>query len=142
MKWRNLIRASELLAVLIAVLIAANAGVEHLHRSPSDTSTTGPCRGVVVGSPAAEITSSEGVDDHPRPTEIAPSAVVDRSAEPKPQHLLARLRSTAAIHRQLLAARASPRNGNLHCGLHSPVRDSGCHQEGPRRPPGVTLPPS
>jgi hypothetical protein len=149
-KWRNLIRASEFSLVLIAVLIVGNVGVEHLRRSPSDADTNGPSMGAVVGSPpGAASTSPEGasqpstkVDDHPRPIDIAPSAVVYRSAEPKPKHLLARLRSTPTTHRLLLAARATPSNGNTHCGLHSPVRDSGCHQEGARRPPGVTLPPS
>jgi hypothetical protein len=149
-KWRNLIRASELSAVLIAVLVASDVGLGHLHRSLSEADTTGPGVGVVVGSPAAAGTSPEDtsqrstkVDDHPRPTGIAPtapSAVVYRSAEPKPKRLLARLWSTPATHRQLLATRATPSNGNVHCGLHSPVRDSGCHQEGTGRP--GTLPPS
>jgi hypothetical protein len=142
-KWRNLIRATELSAVLIAVLIAGELGVEHLHRSPSDADTNGPSMGAVVGSPAADSTSPEGtsqrsteVDDHPRSTNIAPSALVHPSAQPKRPH--ARLRSTAATHRQIMAARATPLNGNVHCGLHSLVRDSGCHQEGAGRPPGVT----
>jgi hypothetical protein len=147
-RWRPLLRASEVSVVLIAVLIAGSVGLEHLRRSPSDADTNGPSMGAVVGSPAADSTSPEGasrrsteVDDHPRPNEIAPSSVVYRSAEPKPKHLLARLRSTAATHRQLLAARATRSNDNAHCGSHSPVRDSGCHQEGARRPPGV-IPPS
>jgi hypothetical protein len=129
-RWRRLLRAG-------------NIGVEHLRRSASDAVTNGPGMGVVVSSPA---TSSQGESQHstvagdqPRPTDAAPSAVVDRSAEP---HVHTRLRSTAATHRQLLAARATPSNGNVHCGLHSPVRDSGCHQEGARPPPAVTLPPS
>jgi len=148
-KWRNLIRASELSAVLIAVLVAGDVGVNHLRHSLSEADTTGPGARVVVGSPAAASTSPEGtsqrsteVDDHPRPTDTAPSADVSRSAAPTPKHLLARPRSTAATHRQLPAARATPSNGNVYCGLHSPVRDSGCHQEGVRRAPGTSLPPS
>jgi hypothetical protein len=145
-KWRNLIRASELSVVLIAVLIAGNIGVEHLRRSASDAVTNGPGMGAVVGSRAADTTSPEGthrstkVDDHTRPTDVVPSVVVYRNAEPKPKP--ARLRSTVAAHRQLLETRATASNGNMHCGPHSPLRDSGCHQEGAGRPPGVTLPPS
>ena len=81
--WRNLIRATELSAVLIAVLIADTMGVEHLRRSPSDAVTNVPSMGAVVGSPATDSTSHEGtsqrgteVDDHPRPADAAPSAVV------------------------------------------------------------------
>jgi hypothetical protein len=66
-------RASELSAVLVSVLIAANAGVEHLRRSPSATDTHGPIMRAVAGSPGIGSTSSEGtsqrsteVDDHPR----------------------------------------------------------------------------
>jgi hypothetical protein len=133
--------------MLLAILIAGNFGVEQLRQSPSDASTIGP--GMGMGSPAANRTSLEGtsqrsteVDDHPRSTDIASLAVVYGSAEPKLKHLLARLRATAATHRQSLAARATPSNGTVHCGLHTPVRDSGCHQEGARRTPSVTLPPS
>jgi hypothetical protein len=85
-KWRNLIRASELSAVLIAVLIAGKLRVEQLRRSATDA---GHGMGAVVGSPAPDGTSPEGtshrsmeVDDHPRPTDIATSAVVHRNAEP------------------------------------------------------------
>src|ERR1019366_1062711 len=81
-KWRNFIRASELSLVLIAILIAGNVGVEHLRRSPSNADPNGPNMGAIVGSPAADSTTSEGtsqrsteVDDHPRPGNIAPSAV-------------------------------------------------------------------
>jgi hypothetical protein len=142
-KWRSLIRASELSLALIAILIVGNVGVEHLRRSPADAGTNGPSMGAVLGSPAAGSTSPEGtsqrsaeVDDHPRLTDMAPSAVVYRNAEPKPKQLPARLRSTAATHRQCLAARATHSNSNLHCGLHIPVRDSGRHQESAGRPPG------
>ena len=147
-RWRRLLRASEVSVVLIAVLIAGTTGVEHLRRSPPDAVTNGPSMGGVAGSPATDSPSPGGtsqhsteVDDHPRPTDPAPSAVVYRNAEPKLKHLPARRRSTGTTHRQLLAARA-PSNGNVHCSLHSTVRDSGCHQEDARRPPGVTLPPS
>ena len=148
-KWRNLIRASELSAVLIAVLIAGKLGVEHLRHSPSVGVTDGPSMRAAIGSPAADSASPEGtsqrsteVGAHPRQTDTAPSAVVYRNTEPKPKHLVARLRSTAATHRQLLATRAMPSNGTVHCGLHSLVRDFGCHQDGAGRPPGVTQPPS
>ena len=144
-RWRRLIRASEASVVLIAVLIAGNVGVEHLRRSTSEANANGPSTGAVVGPPTADSMFREGttqrnteVDDHPRPTDIASSADIHRSAEPKPKHLLARLRSTAT-HRQLLAARATPPNGKVRCDAHSPVRDSGCHLEGAGRPAGVTL---
>src|ERR1700722_6189631 len=59
----------------------------------------------------------------PISTDIAPLTVACRRATPNPKHLLAR--STPGTHRQILAARATPSNDNVH----SPVRDSGCHQE-------------
>jgi hypothetical protein len=136
-KWRNLIRASELSVVLLAALIVGTVGVEHLRRSPSDADTNGPSMGVAVGSPAADSApegtsrQSTELDYHPKSTDAAPLAVVYGSAEPKPKHLLARLRSTVATHRQQLLARVTP--SNMRCGLHSPVRDSGCHQEGTGR---------
>jgi hypothetical protein len=148
-RWRRLLRASEASVVLVAVLIAGTVGVDHLRGSWSDPDTTGPGLGVAVSSPAADVTSTAGtsprskeVDDHPAPTNIDPSTVVYRSAEPKPKHLPPRVRSAAATHRQLLAARATPSNGNSHCSVHSPARDPGCQQEGVRRLSGVTLPPS
>ena len=148
-RWRRLLRASEVSVVLVAVLIAGTAGAAHLPPFWSESDTTGPGIKVVVRPPAADVASPEGtsprsmaVDDHPRPTIIDPSTVDLRSAEPKRKHPPARLRSTAATHRQLLVARATPSNGSLHCNLHSPARDPGCQQEGARRLSGVALPPS
>jgi hypothetical protein len=149
-RWRHLLQASEVLVLLIVVLLAGNVGIEHLRRSASDGVIDGPPgMRAVIGSPAAGSTSPKGtpqrsteVDDHPEPTDIAPSAVVYRGAEPKSKHLPGRLRSTPATHRQLLATGATTSSGNGHCGTHSPVRDPGCHQEGARRLPGVAQPPS
>ena len=65
-------------------------------------------------SPERTSQRSTELGDNPGPTDTAPSAVVYRSAEPRPKHLAARLRSTAATHRQLLAARATPSSGHCH----------------------------
>lgn len=148
-KWRNLIRASALSAALIAVFVAGEVGVGYLRRPLSQADSTGPAAAAVAGSPAAPGAASEPAaqrgteaDSHTRTTDMAPSAFVFGSAEPKPKRLVAHLRSTAATHRQLVAARATQSNGTVHCALHGPGRESGCHQERARQPLGASLPPS
>lgn len=135
-RWRNLIRASELSAVLIAVLVAGDVGVDHLLRFPPDAYTTGPGpEGVAMVSPTAVSTSPAGTAqpspatyDYPRPvdgcaaadngvgagsclsTVTAPSTAFSRRPMPKLKRARARTRSTSMSHRQILAA--GPANGS------------------------------
>ena len=94
-RWRNLIRASGMAAVIIAILVAIGGGVDRLRHSPSGAYTDGPGAGVATMSPAAGAPTSSAVkshrsaavDDYPRPTDTPPSAATRFSAPPELKHL-------------------------------------------------------
>jgi hypothetical protein len=155
-RWRNHIRAFEVAAALIAVLVASDIGIERLLRSSSNAYTARPSDRLVtvlppdVSTSRAEIAArNTAANDEPRPTIIAPSAAANLIISPKPNRMVARLRSISERHRPILAVQG-PVNWSTradaaavhYCGLHSSVRESGCHQEGAHRQSSVTLPPS
>jgi hypothetical protein len=118
-KWRNVITTCEVSAVLIAVLVASNAGIDHLRRPPANGDTADSGVEAIAGTPAADGTFAAetsqqrtGVSEDPRPANIAPSVKAKLSAPPGLKHMRTRLRSALESRRPHVIAQAGPANVN------------------------------